>query len=193
MSTESNKSNGFAHHDTAEFRSSNRIEDYPRWAPIDPIELSEIKIDVLYRIILPLARKMKYDIRAVKHDPERFLFVIDMVEKRKIYFHIFHSDIESPMGELNELCLYVYWILKFRPFYYTIDPGNDISFNLSLMLFTQGLFYIIKKQKKKGVWTKDLNQIFTIDSFEHILHSFKFHDISKEAIMLLAEAMLGDH
>jgi hypothetical protein len=155
--------------------------------------MSRLKIDVLFKLIVPCLRHDLYNPDFIGYDKARFFCVIDMVQKRKLYFHIFHSDIENPMGELNELCLYVFWILKLRPFYHKHDLSNDVNLKLAMTLFIQSLYYIIKKLRRKGLWTKDPNQVFTYKSSKHIFHAFKYQDISKEAIMLLAESMIGDH
>ena len=41
------------------------------------------------------------------------LNIIDLVERRRVYFHVFHG---INMSEWNEAALYCFWIAKLQPF-----------------------------------------------------------------------------
>ena len=106
--------------------------------------------------------------------------IIDLIQRRRIYFHIFH-DIE--MGELNEACLLCFWILKFNPFCYAMNPEININFVFALALFTRAVNKTALKRHKKANFTKEV--------VTHLKHAFKYRDLSKEAIMAIAESLIS--
>jgi hypothetical protein len=60
------------------------------------------------------------------------LEIIERVEKRRVYFHVFYDGCK--MGELNEGALFCYWILKLQPFFYTGMDSNMLNAKISLCL-----------------------------------------------------------
>jgi hypothetical protein len=170
-------------------RCSNDPIDFPKWTPLDKNELTKERNELL-QLIMWDSEHIGLDSKLIDFDASRMNSMVDMVKKRKLYFHIFHS---LQMSELNEICLYVFWILKFRPFTYKKNPVQDINLTIAIKLFSHGLFYTAECLSERRIYVKDNNYIFTAQSFKHIEHAFKYQDLSKEAIMLLAEAMLGDH
>jgi hypothetical protein len=97
--------------------------------------------------------------------------IIDKVEKRRIYFHIFHNGMK--MGELNEFSLYCFWILKLCPFKHSSIDNSELNAKISLRLFIDVIHSIASRQKKKANY------------------SFRYRDLSKESIMLLAESLIS--
>jgi len=112
--------------------------------------------------------------------------IISRVEKRKVYYHLFHRGLE--MGELNEIALYGFWILKCQPFKYKNDKSSvassdewdtdKVNLLIALYLFLSAIY----GEKE------DFNPS---ESFIRTLkYSFKYHDLSKEAIMTLAASLV---
>jgi len=118
----------------------------------------------------------------VKHSRERLRSIIDMVERRRLYFHVFHGGME--MGELNEACLLCFWILKLYPFFDVEDPDCNVNYFFALELFTHAITYTAFKRGQK----EKVN--FRPHVIEHLKHAFTFRDLSKEAIMALAESLI---
>jgi hypothetical protein len=106
--------------------------------------------------------------------------IVDRIEKRKVYFHIFYNGCE--MGELNEGSLMCFWILKLTPFTSSRVPTSALNARIAVSVFFSVLFYIAKIRNKKVNSTKEI--------IEDIFYSFRFRDLSKEAIMLLAESLI---
>ena len=103
--------------------------------------------------------------------------IINLIQKRRIYFHIFH---EKEMGELNEISLACFWILKLKPFIYI--PNKNVNINLFLAL---NLFRLMIERTAKAKGKK-------IDfPTSHLIHAFKYRDLSKEAIMAIAESLIS--
>jgi hypothetical protein len=110
------------------------------------------------------------------------LQVFDRIEKRRVYFHVFYDGCN--MGELNEGSLMCFWIVKLQPFYDSHNkiPSNDLNSKIALYLFNKILsFYAANMNKKNGLTEKIMQDLY---------YSFRFRDISKESIMLLAESLI---
>ena len=106
--------------------------------------------------------------------------ILDRVEKRRVYFHIFHN--RCKMGELNEGALLCFWIIKLMPFFHKDMPVNELNAKIGLHLFNSVITYYAKKNNKKANISDSL--------YKDLYYSFRFRDISKEAIMALAESMI---
>jgi hypothetical protein len=106
--------------------------------------------------------------------------ICERVEKRRIYFHIFYN--KCKMGELNEGSLMCFWILKLTPFSHNDISSNELNAKIALHLFYSVLLYIARK---KG---KNVNLADSL--YSSLYYSFRFRDLSKEAIMALAESMI---
>jgi len=106
--------------------------------------------------------------------------IYERIEKRRIYFHIFYNGCK--MGELNEGSLMCFWILKLMPFSHQSIPSNELNAKIALYLLNNMLLYYAKKNKRNVNISDSLNK--------DLYYSFRFRDISKEAIMALAKSMI---
>jgi hypothetical protein len=118
----------------------------------------------------------------VKYSKERLRLTIGMVEKRRLYFHAFHGGMD--MGELNEACLHCFWILKLYPFFDAAAADADVNRFFALELFTNAITYTANKRNPQG------RANFAPHVMDHLLHAFRFRDLSKEAMMALAESLI---
>ena len=116
----------------------------------------------------------------IKHDNSVLTEICDRIEKRRIYFHIFYN--KCKMGELNEGSLMCFWILKLMPFSHDDIPTNELNAKMALYLLNNVLLYHAKKNNKKVNISETL--------YKNIYYSFRFRDLSKEAIMELAESLI---
>jgi hypothetical protein len=105
--------------------------------------------------------------------------ICDRIEKRRIYFHIFYN---CKMGELNEGALMCFWIVKLTPFVHTKIPAYELNAKIALYLFNNMLIYYAKKNNKKVNITEQIQ--------ERIYYGLRYRDISKEALMTLAESLI---
>ena len=107
--------------------------------------------------------------------------IVGRVEKRKIYFHIFHK---LKMDELNETSFYCFWILKLQPFKHRDENFNNNKLNADIAVYflLQAAFKHIKSHSSLTVG-------ITQEALLNILYAFQYHDLSKEAIMALARTM----
>lgn len=106
--------------------------------------------------------------------------IYERIEKRRIYFHIFYN--KCKMGELNEGALMCFWIIKLMPFSHSSIPANELNAKIAIYLLNNMLVYYARKNKKRVNITESINQ--------DLYYSFRFRDISKEAIMALSKSMI---
>ena len=108
------------------------------------------------------------------------------VDKRKDYFIIFHDD--TDMNEVKEAALMAYWILKFKPFSIKSDDmvlcRKYSQINEAFAVFV--LYSTIKEETKR---IGGMDFLISREYNQKIMYAFKFWDISKEALMLIAESL----
>lgn len=113
-------------------------------------------------------------------------YVIVRVDKRKKYFLTFHEG--TKINEIKQAALTAYWILKFRPF--MVCSRDPIRVRDSVRI-NEGfaLFYILSActqcAKKKGIVpTEPTGRLV-----DEIMYGLTYWDLSKEAIILIAETI----
>ena len=121
-----------------------------------------------------------YGITDIVYADSVIVEICERIEKRRIYFHIFYN--KCKMGEINEGSLMCFWILKLMPFSHRALPANELNAKIALHLFFRVLLYTARKNGKKVNLTPSL--------YGDLYYSFRFRDLSKEAIMALAESMI---
>ena len=121
-----------------------------------------------------------YGITNISYADSVLVEICERIEKRRIYFHIFYN--KCKMGEINEGSLMCFWILKLMPFSHCDIPANELNAKIALHLFFRVLLYIARKNGKNVNLTSSL--------YSDLYYSFRFRDLSKEAIMALAESMI---
>jgi hypothetical protein len=106
--------------------------------------------------------------------------IFERIEKRRIYFYIFYNGCE--MGELNEGALLCFWILKLMPFTSSKISTSALNARIALSIFFKMLFYVANTKNRKVNSTKQI--------MDDLFYAFCFRDLSKEAIMALAESLI---
>jgi hypothetical protein len=107
--------------------------------------------------------------------------ILEQIEKRRVYFHIFN---EYDMGELDESVLMSFWIVKLQPFF-TVNnniPSNELNAKIAIFLLNKTLSFVATKTEKQNRITGKVVQ--------DLYYSFRFRDISKESLILLAESLI---
>jgi len=105
--------------------------------------------------------------------------IIERVEKRRVYFHIFHGIM---MSEQNEVAHYCFWILKLSPLFDKKNPNRHINARLAVFLFLRMLKQVGRVRKHPVS--------FDVRFVRNLMYAFVYRDLSKEAIMSIAEAFL---
>jgi len=174
---------------------STDINVFPSWGVLDKTAYDKLKHDLLDELRQIYTDRKGYDWSTVRYSEERLREVIDMVERRRVYFHVFHINEDgSPMemGELNEACLHCFWILRRYPFFDVFHPERDVNLILASEVFKYGVSYTaIRLRKLGGTEKPNLHPHDPNHRVEkHLEHAFKFRDLSKESLMALAESLI---
>jgi hypothetical protein len=159
---------------------ANKPEEFPVFTPLDSATMQRLMEKIpqyLSNITAVLGIKSPNEIIV---NPETLYEIITRVEKRRIYFHIYYNGLK--MGELNEGALICFWILKLMPFKHETIPNTLLNTKIAYTFFINILFYEAAK-KKKSVNVKS-------ELMKNTLYAFQYRDLSKEAIMALAESLL---
>ena len=156
---------------------ANRPEEFPIFTKLD----NNMVLELLRKFNLYLNNfSQSTGILNIIIQENTLLEIFDRVEKRRIYFHIFYNGCK--MGELNEGALMCYWIIKLNPFSSSNIPTDILNAKIALFLLNNVLSLVAAKSNKK------------INISEHVIkdiyYSFRFRDISKESLMLLAGSLL---
>jgi len=122
------------------------------------------------------------DYSNIKWSKTRLREIIDMVEKRRVYFHVFHR---IEMGEINEACLQCFWILKLYPFFDITDPDINVNLVFALKIFIDTVWYAAFKRTPSQKANCHSDEVLN-----HLLHAFKVRDLSKEAMMAISVSMI---
>ena len=108
--------------------------------------------------------------------------IIDLVERRRVYFYIYHG---VDMSEWNEIALYCFWINKLKPFYAIAGSNGKVdnplwtSDYLNATIAVRLLRNTVKRMSGKLYM-----------NIGNLHHSFRYRDLSKECIMSVIESFL---
>jgi hypothetical protein len=105
--------------------------------------------------------------------------IVERVEKRRVYFRVFHGLV---LSERNETALYCFWTLKLAPFVNLKDPGHPTSAVFAAFLFLQ----MLKRAGRGAGRPVSVSRSYA----QNLAYAFTYHDLSKEAIMAMAASML---
>lgn len=120
-----------------------------------------------------------YSYESVRTNINALKDMIVRVHKRKYYFKVFHNEMIT--SEYKETALYCYWVLKLRPFW--IDADNVSSERINEK-FALHLYISLLKKYNEDFSEKDgINR----RHIKELLYSFRYRDITKEAMILMLE------
>lgn len=157
----------------------NQPKDFPIFEKLGNDQLT-CKVNDLLQPLEFYTPSLGMDWNNIRYNKKQILEIIDLVERRRVYFWIYH---QIEMGELNEACLICFWILKFNPFYDSSNPNKKVNIVFAMALYLRMVCYVAKK--------RDRNPNITRHVFKHIQHAFVYRDLSKESLMAIAEGLIG--
>jgi hypothetical protein len=109
-----------------------------------------------------------------------FFDILERVEMRRVYFHVFHNKIMSERNAISHTC---FWILKLNPLF-----NNKVHSYYINALFAMYLF--INMLKRVGLATNK-KVVIDLNFAQNVVYAFIYRDVSKEAIMAIADALLA--
>lgn len=113
---------------------------------------------------------------------EVLLDIVDRVYKRKVYSYVFHRGL--PVPEWDEAALYCFWILKLSPLWYVNDKNHRINVSFATYMFLRLIENVCNRKNPPHVMS------LTDSYIKSLVYDFKYRDMSKEAIMAIAETLL---
>ena len=160
---------------------SNKPCDFPIFLPLESSEIKRTIEETVPKLLQNIVQILGIENQPkICVDYETMFEIVSRVEKRRVYFHIFYDG--TQMGELNEGALICFWILKLMPFKHSTIANSTLNAKIAYSFLLNLLFYIASKTGKRVNVKKAV--------MEQILYAFKYRDLSKEAIMALAESLL---
>jgi hypothetical protein len=159
---------------------ANKPVEFPVFTDPDPETMRQLMEKIpqyLHNIATVLGIKSSTEITV---NQEVLYELLTRVEKRRVYFHIYYN--KKKMGERNEGALICFWILKLMPFKHTTIPNALLNTKIAYTFFINMLYYEAAKTKRKVNAKSDL--------LHNTLYAFQYRDLSKEAIMALAEILI---
>jgi hypothetical protein len=163
--------------------AENDPENFPIYSQPDPATIRRLmeKLQQFLQnnIAAVLQIKSPSEIIACQ---ETLYEIFTRVEQRRVYFHIYYGGKE--LGERNECALICFWILKLMPFKHDKIPNSTLNIRIAYTFFMNMLYYEAAHSKiKRKVNVKS-------ELMNNTLYAFKYRDLSKEALMAMAESLL---
>ena len=158
---------------------ANKPEEFPIFTPLDKKTI-QIMLAKMSNYLRNISDIIKIDYKKIDTSMDTMYEIIERIEKRRVYFHIYYNGCK--MGELNEGALMCFWIIKLSPFYSNGIANNILNAKIALCLLMNMLHYHTQKENIKLNITENI--------VNDIYYAFRFRDLSKEAIMILAESLI---
>jgi hypothetical protein len=159
---------------------ANKVEEFPIFTSLDKTTIQNM-LKKMAKYLHNISDIIKIDHTKINTSMDIMYEIIERIEKRRIYFHIYYNGCK--MGELNEGALMCFWIVKLNPFQYNGIPNNILNAKIALCLFMNMLHYHTQKER--------IGFNITENMINDIYYSFRFRDLSKEAVMILAESLIN--
>jgi len=163
-------------------------EEFPQFTPPDSSMgkawIEKLKDYFMHNVAAALGIK---DTRKLKVNRTTLYEIFTRIEKRRVYFHIYHNGME--MGEINEGALICFWILKLMPFQMKGISASLLNTKIAYIVFVNLLHYIANKTNKNAGAGSKLHVNIKKKLMDDLLYAFQYRDLSKEAIM----ALVGSH
>jgi len=161
---------------------ANKPEDFPKFSQPDSATMQRL-MDKIPQFLQNIATVLQIkDTNEILVCQETLYEILTRVEKRRVYFHVYYNGLK--MGERNEGALICFWILKLMPFRHDAIPNSLLNTKIAYSFFLNMLFYEAANAKVK----REVN--VKSDLYNDLLYAFMYRDLSKEAIMALAESLL---
>ena len=159
---------------------ANIPNDFPKFTPLDKATFDQM-INKIEKYLANLSSFLGIDDDEITGITDVLIEVIERVEKRRIYFHIFYDGCE--MGELNEGALLCFWIVKLHPFCHPSIDSYKLNAKIAICLFINAIYYHSQETKK--------NKRIPAHFIDDLYYSLLYRDISKESLMILAECFIS--
>ena len=162
---------------------TNLPDDYYEKPDQSYIDQELKKID---KLVCSFCALMKIDSQKIETNVLALKEIIIRLDKRKLYFHIFHKGMEANDYKKNA-GLFVFWVLKLHPFWMHIDEdytSEQIEFatyiNEKICLFV--VMALLREYNSDFI---ERGEDLLASYKQELEYSFRFRDMSKEALFLM--------
>ena len=160
---------------------ANKPQDFPIYKEIPSDEMTRLVDSYLHGFEIIVNNIFSKQVSSnISCDRVVLTNIIDRVQRRRIYFHIFYNG--TQMGDINEASLICFLILKLTPFSHVDIPNANLNVKIAYHFLVDMLSFISGNKK-----VIDLNAVQKYN----LLYAFKYRDLSKEAIMAIAESLIS--
>jgi hypothetical protein len=172
---------------------ANKPDVFPVFTPIDSsvikMWMDKLK-QYLFNVVSAIIGIEK--LSDVKFNRNIMYEIFNRIEKRRVYFHIYHNGMK--MGEVYEGALLCFWILKLMPFHTTNVSTSLFNTRIAFIIFMNMLYYVSSKENQKrakeGKTRPKTKVNIKEKQMNDIMYAFQYRDLSKEAIMAMADSHL---
>jgi len=91
---------------------ANKTEEFPLFTSLDKTTVQNM-LGRIASYLYNISDIIKIDHKRIETSMDIMYEIIERIEKRSIYFHIYYNGCK--MGELNEGALMCFWIIKLTP------------------------------------------------------------------------------
>jgi hypothetical protein len=167
---------------------ANKPDEFKTWTSFSYIEMRAKQREFYdyYHDVFMLFQNLREE--DAMFDRAVLAEIIERVEKRRVYFRIYYSKTQPcDMSELNTIALYCYWIAKLKPFYMAGTPS--INEKIAVYYFFHRLDQYITAENARNPAVQARLQI-SPRIVEVLSYDLRYREMSKEALMTLAEALV---
>jgi len=172
---------------------ANRPDEFNIFTPINSNIIKEWMNKLKYYMYNVVTAVIGIDkLSDVQFSRETMYEIFNRIEKRRVYFHIYHNGMK--MGEIHEGALLCFWILKLMPFRAANIATSLFNTRIAFIIFMNMLYYVSSKEnqkrEKEGKTRPKTKVNVREKQMDDIMYAFQYRDLSKEAIMALADSHL---
>jgi hypothetical protein len=172
---------------------ANKPGEFPIFTPIDSSVIKEWMNKLKYYLHNVVASIIGIEkLSDIQFYRNAMYEIFNRIEKRRVYFHIYHKGMK--MGEVHEGALLCFWILKLMPFHSKNISTSMLNTRIAFVIFMNMLYYVSSKEnqkREKAGQTRPKTKVNIRDKqMNDIMYAFQYRDLSKEAIMALADSHL---
>jgi hypothetical protein len=108
--------------------------------------------------------------------------IIQRVEKRRVYFCVFHDMV---INEVKEAALIAYWVLKFKPFYFKREKRDSKRYrHINEKFAIYMIFSALHEVGRISINNKKINSYYS-----YLLYSFRYRSFTIDSMLVLAESI----
>ena len=152
---------------------ANKPDEFPEFTHIDKNTIRQMT-EKFYKYLGNLWAVLGINPAEIIIADEMFIKIIERVEMRRVYYHIFDNH---TMDELSEGALLCYWVVRLHPFHHMNINSSVLNAKIAICLFVNVIYYY--SGGKKRISETFINELY---------YYFVYREISEEALIFMANS-----